>query len=182
MSLLAALQVFCSTAKVGLIGFGGGNTMISLLEREVVTERAWMTAERYREVLAYSFTVPGLSAGKIAAWVGWEQAGLLGMLLGLIGIWLPGMLMMFGLIYLLRGYQETWWYPKVLRGILFASAGMIIASVFSALPKGQLAVTQGRFLIGLLIASAVFYVVWKLESIPPVLAVLAAGLLGLLVF
>lgn len=169
-------------SKVGLIGFGGGNTMIALLEREVVSVHGWMTAERYREILGYSFTVPGLSAGKIAAWVGWEQAGTLGMLLGLIGIWLPGMLMMFALIYLMRGYSETWWYPKVLRGILFASVGMIAASIFSALPTGRYAVTPGQFAIGVAIAAVVFLVVWKFTQIPPVIAVVLAGLVGLLVF
>lgn len=184
MNPLGALQVLYTTAKVGLIGFGGGNTMVALLEREVVTVRAWMTPEQFREMIGYSYAVPGLSAGKLAAYVGWQQAGLVGMLCGLVGIWLPGMLMMFALILFMRNFRETAWYPKVLKGVLFASAGMIAASVFSALPAGSLSrtITLPGYVVGFLIAAGTFWVVWKMQSVPPVLAVLAAGLLGLMVF
>jgi chromate transporter len=178
---LAAVQVFLSMAKVGLIGFGGGNAMVTLVKHEVVDIRQWMTIEQFQEMLGVSYAVPGLSAGKLAAFVGWEQAGALGMLAGLVGIWLPGMIFMMALFYFLRNFNDTWWYPKLLRGFLFAATGLIAASIFSALPSGTLAPPAPRYVIGILISVAVFVVLtWQVGNIPPVVVVIAAGLLGLL--
>jgi chromate transporter len=182
VNLLAALKVFITMAKVGLIGFGGGNAMVSLIEREVVSVRRWMDVAQFQEIIGYSYAVPGLAAGKIAAYVGYEQAGLLGMFAGLIGIWLPGMLMLFALLLLLRSFRESAWYPKVLTGVLFAAGGLIAASILSALPRGQLAPSAPRYVIGLLLAAAVFIIIVKFKQVPPALAVIAAGLLGLILF
>ncbi|MBN1475914.1 chromate transporter [Candidatus Sumerlaeota bacterium] len=168
-------------AKVGLIGFGGGNAMVTLVKHEVVDVRHWMTMEQFQEVLSLSYAVPGLSAGKLAAFIGWEQAGVLGMFAGLVGIWLPGMIFMMALFYFLRDFSNTWWYPKLFRGFLFAAAGLIAASIFSALPSGALTPSVPRYAIGILISVAVFVILtWKVGNIPPVVVVIAAGLLGLL--
>lgn len=170
-------------AKVGVIGFGGGNAMVSLVEHEVVSVRHWMEAEQFKEAIGLSYAVPGLSAGKLAAFAGYEHAGVLGMLAGIIGIWLPGMLFMLGLFYLLRNFNETWWYPRLMKGFLFAAAGLVAASIFSALPAGDLKPPLPFYILGLLLAAGVFAVVrYKIFNIPPVAAVLAAGLLGLLLF
>lgn len=178
--ILRVFEVLIAMAKVGIVGFGGGNAMVSLVEREVVDIRKWMTIEQFQEVLGCSYAVPGLSAGKLAAYVGWQHAGPLGMFAGLIGIWLPGMVMLFAFIYFLKRYQETTWYPRLMNGILFASAGLIAASIFSALPRGAASPTSWKYIVGLIIMAGVFIVVWKLKQIPPVLAVLAGGIIGLL--
>lgn len=183
MDFLAPLRVFISMAKVGLVGFGGGNSMIFLLEQEVVHVRRWMTVEQFKEIIAYSFAAPGLSAGKIAAYAGWLHGGVLGMLAGVIGIWLPGMLMMFALLFLLQRFEQTSWYPRVRDGVLFAAAGLIGASVTSALPHldragGTAALV--RYGLGLTIALAVFVVLIRFRQLSPLVVVAAGGLLGLL--
>jgi chromate transporter len=181
---LKVIEVFLSMAKVGVIGFGGGNSMIILLEQEVVHSRHWMALEQYKEIIGYSYLAPGLSAGKIAAYAGWVHAGLLGMLAGILGIWLPGMLMMFLLIFLLKRFDQTAWYPKLRDGILFAAAGLIAASITSALPAlphGPGATPWVRYALGLLITAVVCFVLVRYKQVPPVLAVLGAGIVGLLV-
>ena len=168
-------------AKVGIVGFGGGNAMVTLVKHEVVDIRHWMTMEQFQEILGVSYAVPGLSAGKLAAFVGWDQAGVLGMFAGLLGIWMPGMVLMFVLFYLLRGFSETWWYPRLLRGFLFAAAGLIAASIFSALPSGSMAPPWPRYAVGLVISALVFVAVaWDLLHIPPLVVVIVGGLLGVL--
>ncbi len=185
MNPLAIFEVFITMAKVGTVGFGGGSALISLIEREVVGVRAWVSPEHFQEIVGCSFAVPGLSAGKIAAFVGWEHAGVGGMLAALIGIWLPGMLALFALFYLLRGYRETVWYPKFRDGILFAATGLIAASIMVTLPdlpRGEPAVQWLRYALGLGMAVIVFAVLTRFREIPPPLAVIGAGLLGILVF
>jgi chromate transporter len=182
LNLWGSVEVFISMAKVGVVGFGGGNALITLIEREAVNVRGWLTQEEFKEMIGYSFAVPGLSAGKLAALVGWEHAGVLGMFTGLLGLWSPGMVLLMGVWLFLRQYTETAWYPRLMVGVLFASAGLVAASVMSALPKRDQVSSVPLYAVGLVIATAVFVVIWKYKVVPPIAVVFAGAVLGLLIF
>lgn len=50
--------------RVGVIGFGGGNALIPVMEKEFVTKKLYVTKEEYDEaVLAASITARGTSCG-----------------------------------------------------------------------------------------------------------------------
>ena len=40
--------------RLGLLGFGGPVALVGQMERELVTERGWLTAERMREAIGRS--------------------------------------------------------------------------------------------------------------------------------
>lgn len=77
-------------AKVGIIGFGGGNALIPVIEEEVVNEKKLITKEEYdKDIIAATLT-PGALPAELASGVGYQTCGLKGMVLGGVAMALPG--------------------------------------------------------------------------------------------
>ena len=53
------LQLFIVFIQIGIFGFGGGYSMISLIQGQVVTQYHWMTMQEFTDVVAISQMTPG---------------------------------------------------------------------------------------------------------------------------
>lgn len=79
-----------SMLKVGIIGFGGGNALIPVIEQETVTEKQMITKEEYdKDVIAATLT-PGALPVEIASGIGLQSNGVKGMLAAGTAMALPG--------------------------------------------------------------------------------------------
>lgn len=106
------LQIFMANFISNILGYGGGPATIPLLEHEVVNRYGWFTTTQYSEMVALGNGLPGPIATKLAAYIGYDQAGTLGALVGLFGSVAPSMLLMLMLLGLLLKYKKS---PKVQR-------------------------------------------------------------------
>lgn len=106
------LQVFMASFISNILGYGGGPATIPLLEHEVVNRYGWFTTSEYSEMVALGNGLPGPIATKLAAYIGYEQAGISGALVGLFGSVAPSMALMLILLGLLLKYKKS---PKVQR-------------------------------------------------------------------
>lgn len=79
-----------SMLKVGVIGFGGGNALIPVLEQEVVKEKKLVNKEEFDKNIIAATLTPGALPVEIASGIGLQACGLRGMLLGGILMALPG--------------------------------------------------------------------------------------------
>ena len=52
------LQLFIVFFQIGIFGFGGGYSMISLIQGQVVTQYHWMTMQEFTDVVAISQMTP----------------------------------------------------------------------------------------------------------------------------
>ena len=53
------LQLFLIFSKIGIVGFGGGYAMLSLIQDDVVTKEAWLSAAEFTDIVAVSQMTPG---------------------------------------------------------------------------------------------------------------------------
>lgn len=91
MKKLISLAV--SMMKVGLIGFGGGNALIPVIEQEIVKEKKMVTKEEFdKDIIAATLT-PGALPVELASGVGYQYCGMKGMLAGGMAMVLPGALL-----------------------------------------------------------------------------------------
>ena len=79
--------------KVGLLGFGGGNALIPLIENEAVDQTGLVTEEEYEEDVLVASITPGALPVEIAGGVGRRCAGVKGLLLGSFAMAVPGVLL-----------------------------------------------------------------------------------------
>lgn len=83
------IELFFVFFKIGAFTFGGGWAMISLIEREVVDNRHWLTKEDFVDLLAIAQSMPGILAVNIATVTGQRLCGLRGSIMAAMGTILP---------------------------------------------------------------------------------------------
>ncbi|RBP91489.1 chromate transporter [Cytobacillus firmus] len=106
------VQIFLAFFIPGILGYGGGPSSIPLIEHEVVDNYEWMTTNEFSEMLAMGNALPGPIATKMAGYIGYEQGGVLGSIIGVFATVAPSMILMLALLGLLMKYKES---PRVKR-------------------------------------------------------------------
>jgi chromate transporter len=64
--------------RLGLLGFGGPVALVGQMERELVSERGWLSKEQMREVIAVCQSLPGPLAIQVGIFVSYLRAGFWG--------------------------------------------------------------------------------------------------------
>ncbi|MCP1160486.1 chromate transporter [Bacillus infantis] len=106
------IQIFLAFFIPGILGYGGGPASIPLVENEVVDRYDWLSTSEFSEMLALGNTLPGPIATKMAGYIGYDQAGVLGAAVGVFATVAPSLILMIGLLGLLMKYKES---PRVKR-------------------------------------------------------------------
>src|SRR4030095_252978 len=83
------MQLSWAMMKTGIIGYGGGPSVIPLIRYEAVTNYKWIEDEEFGEILALANALPGPIATKIAAYLGYREKGTLGAIVSVLAHILP---------------------------------------------------------------------------------------------
>ncbi|MBM7600901.1 chromate transporter [Virgibacillus halotolerans] len=105
-------KIFLANFTSNILGYGGGPATIPLLEHEVVNRYGWFTTNEFSEMVALGNGLPGPISTKLAAYIGFEQGGVLGSFIGLFASVAPSLIMMIALLGLLLKFKDS---PKVKR-------------------------------------------------------------------
>lgn len=105
-------EIFLANFTANIFGYGGGPATIPLLEYEVVHRYEWFTVAEFSEMVALGNGLPGPIATKLAGYVGYDQAGVLGAAVGVFAAVAPSMMLMIALLSVLFKYKDS---PKVIK-------------------------------------------------------------------
>src|SRR6202049_3819964 len=83
--------------RLGLLGFGGPVALVGQMERELVTERQWLSKEQMREAIAICQSLPGPLAIQVGIFISHLRAGFWGAWAGGWAFILPNFLIVAGL-------------------------------------------------------------------------------------
>ncbi|KAA0563115.1 chromate transporter [Rossellomorea aquimaris] len=104
------IQIFLAFFIPGVLGYGGGPASIPLVENEVVDHYEWLTVSEFSEVLALGNALPGPIATKMAGYIGYQQGGVPGAIVGVFATVAPSLILMIMLLGLLMKYKDS---PRV---------------------------------------------------------------------
>jgi len=173
--MVILLSLFWSFAKVGIFGYGGGPSMIPLVEEEVVNVHHWMTIEEFTDALAMGNALPGPIAMKMSAYTGYKIAGIPGALTCMIGVTLPSCLAMLLLATFFLRFKDAPKVGSVLRAVRPAVVAMLAMVVYSMFPRSITSWHTG--LIAVASVAAMMFL-----GVHPAWIVVATGVLGYLVY
>ena len=126
------IELFIVFFKIGAFTFGGGWAMISIIEKEIVDKKHWVTKEEFLDLLAVAQSIPGILAVNMAVAVGDKIRGRRGAVISALGTIIPSFAMiLFIAIFLTPDMiksNET--LNNIFRGIRPAVVALIIAPVF----------------------------------------------------
>ena len=67
------LQLFLVFSKIGIVGFGGGYAMLSLIQDDVVNKHGWLSSAEFTDIVAVSQMTPGPLGINMATYVGYTS-------------------------------------------------------------------------------------------------------------
>ncbi len=98
-------EVFSFFTRLGLIGFGGPQAHIALMQEQAQEERNWLTKEEFSEALAVCNILPGPASTQLATYLGWWRGGgVWGGLAAAVGFIWPSFVLMLSLSWLYFTY------------------------------------------------------------------------------
>lgn len=112
------VDLFIAFGRTGLIGFGGGPSMIPIIQHEVVKKYRWMSEDSFSDLLALANVLPGPIATKLPGYVGYQVAGVLGCVVSVAAITLPMIIVMIGLMSFFYSYQDIQWVQSMSFAVL----------------------------------------------------------------
>jgi chromate transporter len=100
--------------KIGALSFGGGLSMLTFMQEQVVTQLTWLTPQEFVDGLALGQLTPG-PVLMLAAFVGFKLMGVKGAAVAAVAIFLPSFLMMLSVLPLLKKLGDLQWLKAFMR-------------------------------------------------------------------
>lgn len=118
-------QLFWVFIKVGLISFGGGYAVMTLIQREVEA-KGWVDAGEFQEIVALAGMAPGSIATNAATLIGYSEAGIIGAIISTIGIILPSLIIVILITAFFFKLQDNEWVRSSFYGLRPIVTGLIL--------------------------------------------------------
>ena len=169
--LIRYVQLFTAFFKIGLFTFGGGMSMLPMLQRELVESKQWMTEEEILNYFAIGQCTPGIIAVNVATFCGYKRAGLSGAIVSTIGIVCPSWIVITLIAGSISRFSDIVWIQRAMKGVYVAVAALLARAVFTFGKKIITDFVTAGIAAGAFLAMSV----WNISGI---LIVLAAGIIG----
>jgi len=179
-------DLFLAFARVGIFGYGGGPSVIPLLQREVVGQ-GWLTDTEFIDALAIGNALPGPIATKMSVYIGYKLAGASGMGAALLGMLLPSTIAMLVVAIFFFSVKDSPVVKAALTAVRPAVVGLLIWTAYDLGikvldPKGTgIAAALTRQWDWVLIMVVTFVAITYLR-VHPALAILGAAVLGIAIY
>ena len=170
-NLKEVAQVFF---KLGCFAFGGPAAHIAMMEDEIIEKRKWMTRDYFLDLIGTTNLIPGPNSTEMTMHCGYERAGKAGLFVAGIAFIFPATIITAILAYLYVKYGQLPEVEPFIYGIKPAVLAIIASAVFK-LGKKAIKSTE-------LIIIGVLVLIVSLFGVNEVVALLSAGVLGMLYF
>ncbi|WLP85830.1 chromate transporter [Mycoplasma seminis] len=119
-------EVFLFILKVTIIGFGGGNALMPVIQREAVVKKQWLTDEEFDDIVIVTNMLPGASVIQTLSYIAISLLGKVkGTILTLLAI-LPHVLLAFAFLVVLTKYLPPMYLKIISVGVLVAIIAFLI--------------------------------------------------------
>jgi len=111
-------DIFMAFFRSGMLCYGGGPASIPFVHREAVERYKWVNNEEFVEIVAIGNTLPGPINTKMAGYIGYRVAGIMGLTIALIGATLPTAALMVILLTTLSHFANEPWAMGMTRAMV----------------------------------------------------------------
>jgi chromate transporter len=168
------VALFEAFYRSGALVFGGGHVVLPLL-RQAFVAPGWLSDNTFLAGYGAAQAVPGplfTFAAYLGAVVTPSPHGVPGAVLGLIGIFLPGILILLGALPFWDSFRKRAGAQAIMRGINAAVVGILAAALYNPVWTSSV---NGRGDFAVALVAFVLLMVWHA---PPLLVVVVSALGG----
>jgi chromate transporter len=172
VKLMELAQLFF---KLGLIGFGGPQAHIAMINDEAVVRKGWFTQEEFLAGVAICEMLPGPASTQMGIYTGYLRAGQLGALVAGVCFILPAFVIVLTLSWAYFRFQGI---PQI-QDLFLGVTPVVMAIIFGFCWKlAKRAITDVK---GVAIAIVVLLATWLLQ-VNVLLQFLLAGIVGVIIY
>lgn len=191
------LELFLTFFKIGLFTFGGGASMIPLIQQEVVSHE-WLEIETLLEYIAISESTPGPIAVNMATFIGSARGfiengylgGFLGALCATLGVVLPSFIIILIIAVAFKKFSQYKSVKTVLATVrpivvgMILSAGLMLASTAIGFASVYSIAIELKSIILTAVISAIVigYKLITKKSLAVIPIILISAVLGIIVY
>ena len=171
----SGVALFEAFYRSGALVFGGGHVVLPLLREAFVTP-GWVSDDAFLAGYGAAQAVPGplfTFAAYLGTVVGPTPHGLAGAALGLIGIFLPGILILLGTLPFWDSFRRRTGAQAMMRGVNAAVVGLLGAALYNPVWTSSV---KGPEDFGIALVGFVLLMAWRA---PPLLVVVISALGGM---
>ena len=176
------LKLIWAYLKIGLVGFGGGYAMLSLVQN-IIVENGWLSSQMFTDIVAISQMTPGPIGINSATYIGYVSTGSVwGSMLATLAVVVPPYLLtLYASHYITRHADST-----IIKGAFMGLRPVVVGLIASA---ALLLMNEENFgiagstdnLISIALCVASFCAVYFTKT-HPIVVIILAGLAGFLFF
>jgi chromate transporter len=122
--LLSLAAIF---SQLSLLAFGGGNSILPEMQRQVVQVHAWMSQADFSALFALAQAAPGPNM-MVVTLIGWHVAGWPGVLVTSVAKFGPSSLVTAAALHAWERFKDRPWRRYIQLGLVPITAGLVAAS------------------------------------------------------
>ena len=172
------IELFLTMLKIGAFTFGGGYSMIALLESEFVDSKKWIEKDDFLNMIAIAESTPGPIAINSATYIGYKMNGVIGSILCTLGVVLPAFIIMFIISLFFDEFLSLKYVSYAFKGIQVG----VIYLIFRAGIRFYKNVEKNLFNISIMSLVMFFMILLSILSIrfSSIYFILISGFLGMI--
>ena len=167
-------ELYWSFFKIGGLTFGGGLTMLPMLERELIEKRNWISEEELLDCYAIGQCTPGIIAVNTATFVGYKKAGIAGGIFSTLGMISPSIIVISIIANFLREFMDNKWFIHAMMGVRGVVCALLMNTVINLGKKSLKNLTT--WLIAIAILLLAFF-----TKLPTIILVLMSASTGIII-
>lgn len=167
------LRIYFAFFKMGALTFGGGYTMLPILESEVVEKRKWISGDQVVDYYALSQGLPGIIAVNVSVFIGYYCMKTAGGVVAALGVVSPSVIIIMVLATLLKGFMGNVYVQYALAGILVCVSALMVSTIIGLWKKSEKDIIT-VFIYLIVVALSLF------TSVSPMICIIGAALIGIM--
>lgn len=172
------LELYLAFLRIGAVNFGGGYSMLPLLERDLVDNRGWTTTDDLADYFAIGQCTPGLIALNVSTFIGHKKGGVPGALAATLGFVTVPILIILVIATFLTGFADLPVVQNAFAGIRVCVCVLILNAVQKLWKKSIVDPVSFAMYLVIFLLTALSGVLPV--AVPAAVLVLCSGALGVL--
>lgn len=167
-------QLFKTFFISNIIGYGGGPATIPLIQHDIVDKYGWMSNHEFSNFLAIANALPGPVATKMAGYIGYEQGGVIGVIIALVASIAPSLIILILLLNILNRFRKSTRVKRLSTFVLPAITVLMGQLTYDFFDTSQKSIG----LIVTLLLCIVSYIALEKVKIQPAFVIMGGLLIG----
>ncbi|MCL2121362.1 MAG: chromate transporter [Clostridiales bacterium] len=167
------LSLFFTFFRIGILTFGGGYTVLPLLQKETVEKKQWISQLEVIDYYAVGQCLPGMIGVNAAILIGYKVKGRGGSVAAAAGFAMPSLLIILAIASLIQNIAGLPVVQSAFAGIRVAVCALVVNAIYTMAQKAIINPITAVLALAVFIAA-----VWlQVSPVPLVIAAAAAGLI-----